>query len=89
MFVENKLTDKVDLLFTDMVMPRMGGQELALKLRKINPDLRVLLCSGYSDSKVLMSDTNGTGEFYFLSKPYTLKRMEKKIRTVLQLVPKK
>ena len=39
----------IDLLLTDVVMPRMGGIELAMNLREARPDIKILLTSGYAD----------------------------------------
>ena len=40
--------DKYDLIITDMTMPQMTGMELFLKVKKIRPDLPLILCTGYS-----------------------------------------
>ena len=43
----------LDLLFTDVVMPEMGGVELAAVLSNRRPGLKVLYCSGYTDSALM------------------------------------
>jgi len=58
-----------DLLITDVVMPRMGGLELAVELRLTCPLLPVLFISGYADSVFLGSEELRNGTF-FLSKPF-------------------
>lgn len=80
---KDSLIDKIDLVITDMVMPEMGGEELAQNLRELNPQLKILLCSGYTDSHIVTKDSVGIRGFYFLAKPYSLKELEKKIRHVL------
>ncbi|MCK5540078.1 MAG: DUF3365 domain-containing protein [Deltaproteobacteria bacterium] len=61
-----------NLLFTDMVMPRIGGLELSRRLRDNYPGLPVLYTSGYSDNSVIKE--LGKGEA-FLQKPYTIKAL--------------
>jgi len=80
---QDSLAYKLDLLITDIVMPEMSGEELAQCMKELNPEVRVLLCSGFTDSRISMQETNGKNGHYFLAKPYTLKRLEKKIRSIL------
>jgi CheY-like chemotaxis protein len=71
----------IDLLVTDVIMPNMGGGELARHLAPTRPEMKVLFVSGYAGKTVLNHkvdlDTN------FLQKPYTLKQLSAKIRTAL------
>lgn len=73
---------KVDLLFTDMIMPDMNGKELAKKIKEISPDIDVLFASGYVDNNVIES-----GELEkninFLQKPYSINMLLKKVREIL------
>ena len=64
-------------------MQEMSGEELAQCMKELNPEVKVLLCSGFTDSRISMQETNGKNGHYFLAKPYTLKRLEKKIRSIL------
>jgi PAS domain S-box-containing protein len=57
----------LDLVLTDLVMPDMGGRDLAARLRKRRPDLPVVFMSGYDED--LVSDM--AGDIDFLSKPFT------------------
>ncbi len=60
----------LDLLLTDMVMPGMGGRELAQHLSAIKPNLRILFMSGYTDDiGILAGQEQGTSSF--LQKPFT------------------
>jgi PAS domain S-box-containing protein len=75
---------EIDVLFTDIVMPRgMNGVELAREARRLRPNVRVLLTSGYPAS-VLAADhgTSDDGEFAFLSKPYHRAELADKLRAL-------
>ncbi|MEI6085651.1 MAG: PAS domain S-box protein, partial [Verrucomicrobiota bacterium] len=71
-----------DLLFTDVVMPRMGGKELAYWFRVAHPATRVLFTSGYPDKSVVHNGELLAG-IAFLHKPYTPQLLAHKIRAVL------
>lgn len=63
---------RVDVLFSDVIMPNgMNGVELARAARRSSPDLKILLASGYP-REVLVRQGQGSEEFAFLHKPYTL-----------------
>jgi two-component system, cell cycle sensor histidine kinase and response regulator CckA len=78
---------KVDLLFTDIVMPKMGGVETADRLMKINPKLNVLFtsghASGYAQDPVFHRKIQ-TGEVHFIPKPYEPMHLIKKVHEVLR-----
>jgi two-component system cell cycle sensor histidine kinase/response regulator CckA len=69
-----KTPGSIDLLFTDMVMPRMGGKELARRLREIQPDLPVVYTSGYTEDH-LHPDEDLRDASRFLDKPYPPARL--------------
>jgi CheY-like chemotaxis protein len=75
-------SNKFDLVITDMAMPNMSGDKLSAELVKINPDIPVLLCTGYSE---IMSEEKAfsMGIKGFLIKPIVLKDLSQKIREVL------
>jgi len=73
----------IDLLLTDMVMPNMGGAELANQLRQRMPSLRVLLTSGYADLAGVESTLPGE-EMEFLQKPYTVNQLLQAVQTALE-----
>jgi signal transduction histidine kinase len=60
----------VDMLLTDVVMPRVGGPELAERLKPAYPDLRVIFMSGYTDNKAVRG-VMGDDSTAFLQKPFT------------------
>jgi CheY-like chemotaxis protein len=72
----------IDLLITDLVMPQMGGKELADRLRAARSDLKVLFCSGYTQDAIIH---NGILEdkAAFLQKPYTPTTLAQKVREVI------
>jgi PAS domain S-box-containing protein len=74
--------DKFDLVITDMAMPNMPGDKLAVELTKIRPDIPVLLCTGFSET---MSEEKAIsiGIKGFLLKPIVMKDLAQKIREVL------
>ncbi len=74
--------DQIDLVVLDYVMPGMGGREVFAALRQIDPNVRVLLSSGYSSNNqvahMLASGCSG-----FIQKPYDAVRMARKMREIL------
>jgi CheY-like chemotaxis protein len=74
--------DKIDLVIMDMIMPGMGGGETFDRLKEINPDIRVLLSSGYSingqASQILERGCDG-----FIQKPFNLIQLSDKIQQII------
>jgi CheY-like chemotaxis protein len=74
--------NRIRLVILDMIMPEMGGGDAFDELKKINPEIKVLLSSGFSlDSKaaeILKRGCNG-----FIQKPFNLKELSKKLETIL------
>jgi CheY-like chemotaxis protein len=73
---------RIDILLTDVIMPRIGGSELAHKLRQSNPKLKVLFMSGYTDD-MLASHGVLAGETQLIQKPFTAEALGRKLRSVL------
>ena len=71
-----------DLLFTDLVMPRVGGKELAYWFRLTHPSTRVLFTSGYPE-KAMAHNGELVAGIAFLHKPYTPDLLARKVREVL------
>jgi PAS domain S-box-containing protein len=84
MVVNDNLIDDIDLLISDIVMPSMNGEELADNIKEMKPSIRIILCSGYAQSRVYEGDKLLQNKYSFLPKPFTIKKLEKTIRTVLQ-----
>ncbi len=74
--------DQIDMVVLDYVMPGMGGREVFEALRRLDPEVRVLLSSGYSSNNQVahMIDQGCKG---FIQKPYDAGRMARKIREIL------
>jgi two-component system, cell cycle sensor histidine kinase and response regulator CckA len=73
--------EPIQLVLTDLVMPDMRGVELAERLYRARPDLRILLMSGYTDDPVLRR--LGRDPLAFLPKPFTSVELVEKVRQVL------
>ena len=74
--------NEIDLVILDMILPGMSGGETFDRLREIDPEIRVLLCSGYSiegeAQQIMDRGCNG-----FIQKPFLLKNLSQKVREVL------
>ncbi|MCB2168041.1 MAG: response regulator [Deltaproteobacteria bacterium] len=73
---------KIDMVILDMIMPDMGGGKTYDELKKINPDIRVLLSSGYSISGEA-SEILARGCNDFIQKPFNMKQLSEKMRGIL------
>jgi signal transduction histidine kinase/CheY-like chemotaxis protein len=70
----------VDLVITDVVMPRMRGPELAKQLKTVSPETRVLFISGYAEEQ----SWHEVGDGLFLQKPFTPETLLEKVREMLE-----
>ncbi|MBE0616429.1 MAG: PAS domain S-box protein, partial [Proteobacteria bacterium] len=75
--------DAVDLVLLDMNMPHMGGEETFRELRRVRPDVRVILSSGYNEQDAVVR-FSGRGLSGFLQKPYRVSALLAKVREVLE-----
>ncbi len=73
---------RIELVLTDVVMPRMGGMELCQAARAITPGVRFLFSSGYTEDSVHVGFVKKEGIF-FLAKPYGIDTLARKVREVL------
>ncbi len=74
--------ENIDLVILDMIMPEVNGEEVFKVIRRVNPDIKVLLSSGYSADgearKILDQGCSG-----FIQKPFDLKELSAKIKSIL------
>jgi PAS domain S-box-containing protein len=79
------LTDhngRVDLLLTDVVLPKLGGRELADRVRAAHPSIKILFSSGYSDD-VILRHRLFEHDAALLPKPYTPAMLSSRVREAL------
>ena len=80
--IYEKNKDRIDMLVLDMIMPDMSGSVTYDRLKEIDPDIKVLLSSGYSingqATEIMDRGCNG-----FIQKPFKLKELSQKLREVL------
>lgn len=79
----HKNADYIDLVVTDLGMPVMDGYELLRELRKINPELPIIISSGYGDSDVTSRIMEGEVAGY-LGKPYSFDQLREVLRGVVE-----
>ena len=73
--------DPIQLMVTDVVMPHMGGRDLADRFAEVRPNMKVLFMSGYTDHAVVHRDlTHGSA---FLQKPFTPENLARAVRRLL------
>lgn len=78
--------DHIDILVTDVMMPRMSGRELATRLTALRPTMKVLFASGYTQD---VTSRHGVFEpdVNFIQKPYTPHGLAARIRKLLDTPP--
>jgi len=81
--IAEETKERIDVLVTDVVMPGIGGRELAKKLVAMRPGISVLYLSGYTEDAIVTEGVLAPGTA-FLQKPFTLQNLTKKVREVLR-----
>jgi len=71
-----------DLVFSDVVLPDESGPELVSRLIKINPAVKILFTSGYTDDKSQFETIQNRG-FPFIQKPYTTQKLGELLNNLL------
>jgi PAS domain S-box-containing protein len=75
-------TGNIHMLLTDVIMPEMSGRQLADRLVKARPTVKILFCSGYTDDAIIRHGMLEPGLNY-LQKPFTPESLARKVRDVL------
>jgi CheY-like chemotaxis protein len=73
---------RIHLIITDVVMPQMGGTELASKVHEFDKDVKILFQSGYTEDTLIQNGIR-TGLIHFLEKPYNIKSLLATVRGIL------
>jgi len=73
-YVRNK-EQRIDLLLTDIVMPAIGGRELADTITTLRPQIKVLFMTGYTEDEVLLNKKGRAGDEEVMQKPFNLKTL--------------
>lgn len=74
--------DQIDLVILDLTMPHIDGEEAYRQLRRIKPDIRAIVSSGYNEQEVAQRFI-GKGLAGFIQKPYQLDTLKAKVRSAL------
>jgi CheY-like chemotaxis protein len=80
-FRSNK--DKIQLVLMDVIMPRKSGGDAYQELRAIQPDVKIILMSGYAGD-YLAGKLDMAADVHFISKPILPKELFEKMRSVLR-----
>jgi CheY-like chemotaxis protein len=73
----------IHLLLADMVMPRMSGRQLAERVLKLRPDVRVMFMSGYADGAYDAHDEDTLTALVYLQKPIVPELLARRVRALL------
>lgn len=84
--VATTAADPIDLLITDVHLPDIGGGEVAREIAKVQPRIRVLYLSGYSD-EMLLDQGIATETASFIQKPFSSEVLRRRIRSLLKAPP--
>src|SRR6185312_14681664 len=75
-------SEKVELLITDVVMPRMDGPNLVKHVRELYPEMKVIFISGYTED-AFRKRLDHDADIHFLPKPFSLKQLAGKVKEVM------
>jgi two-component system, cell cycle sensor histidine kinase and response regulator CckA len=78
---------RIDIVLTDVVMPRLDGPSLAAAIRRSQPDIPVIYLSGYTDDAVIKRSASVDDKTPFLQKPFTSGALARMVRALLDRRP--
>lgn len=78
--------DRVDIIVSDIVLPRMSGLALVKEMQQLKPDVRVLYVSGYTENAFLQAGTFDPG-MELLEKPFAPEALVRRVRAILDRKP--
>ena len=76
--------ENIDIIVLDLIMPLLSGEETYHKLKDINPNLNVIIASGYNIESEEISQLVKDHSVYFIQKPYNMKSLNEKIEEALK-----
>jgi len=74
--------ERIDLLISDVVMPRMDGPSLIKEVRRLHPEMKVIFISGYAED-AFRNRLGNDSDIHFLPKPFSLKQLAGKVKEVM------
>jgi len=80
--ISNEHEGTIDLMITDVVMPKMSGKETAERLQPLYPQMKIIYMSGYTDDAIVHHGVLAPG-LNFLEKPFSPEGLARKVREVL------
>ena len=75
--------DPIDLLITDVILPKLSGRELAQRIHQVQSTIKVLFISGYSEQAAFQNFKNVPEAADFIQKPCSMEALLQKIRSLL------
>jgi two-component system cell cycle sensor histidine kinase/response regulator CckA len=81
--IANLFADRIDLLLTDVVLPKKDGKQVAKEVNLLRPETRVLFMSGYHIDTLVRHGTLQAGA-NFLQKPFSIKALTSKVQSVIE-----
>ncbi|RLD96580.1 MAG: hypothetical protein DRI93_00505 [Aquificota bacterium] len=81
--IYRKEKEEIQAVLLDVVMPGLGGLEVFRRLKKINPEVKVLVISGYSEEK-RAGELMKEGALGFIQKPFKIHQLSQKLQEILE-----